>query len=101
MLDPKFILSNAEAVRQNCRNRNSPPEVFDSLDWLITNYEHNWKPKLQMVEGFRRRQNEVAQATGREKDSSLRAKLIEEGKRLKAELAGHEEAIKQLELQLK
>ena len=40
---------------------------------------------LQQVEETRRRQNEVAQATGKEKDPHKRGELVVEGKRLKAE----------------
>src|SRR5438552_1611193 len=29
MLDLKFVVANTEAVKQNCRNRNAPPDVID------------------------------------------------------------------------
>ena len=27
MLDLKYVVANAEAVKQNCRNRNAPPDI--------------------------------------------------------------------------
>ena len=49
---------------------------------------------------MRRRQNEVAQATGKEKDPAKRAELVAEGKRLKAEAGQSEERLRQLEAEV-
>ena len=68
MLDLKFVVANAEAVKQNCRNRNAPPDVLEDVD-LVVALEAERKGLLQGVEDVRRRQNEVAQATGRERDA--------------------------------
>ncbi len=99
MLDLKFVVANAEAVKQNCRNRNAPPDVLDDVD-LVVGLEAERKGLLQGVEDVRRRQNEVAQATGRERDPGKRAALIEEGKRLKLEVAEEEERLRRLEAEL-
>ncbi len=99
MLDLKFVLANVDAVRQNCVNRNMPPDVLEDFDKAIE-LEAQRKTLLQEVEEIRRRQNEVAQATGRERDPERRATLIEEGKQLKADVAGSEEALKRLEDEL-
>ena len=79
MLDVKFVVANAEAVKENCRNRNSPPDVLDDVDRAIA-LEAERRVMLQSVEEIRRRQNEVAQATGKERDPQKRVALIEEGK---------------------
>ena len=52
------------------------------------------------VEEIRRRQNEVAQATGRERDPEKRAALIDEGKRLKSSVAEEEDRLRRLEAEM-
>ena len=64
MLDLKYVAANAEAVKQNCRNRNVSEDVLDDVD-LVVALEEERRGLLQSVEEIRRRQNEVAQATGR------------------------------------
>ena len=99
MLDLKFVVANAEAVKQNCRNRNAPPDVLEDVDRVVA-LEAERRGLLQAVEDVRRRQNEVAQATGRERDAEKRTALIEEGKRLKSEVADEEERLRRLEAEL-
>jgi seryl-tRNA synthetase len=99
MLDLKYVLANIDAVRQNCRNRNMPADVVDEVDRLVAQ-EGERKGLLQAVEEMRRRQNEVAQATGKEKDPTRRAELVAEGKRLKAEAGQSEERLRQLEAEV-
>ena len=99
MLDLKYIIAHVDAVRQNCVNRNMPPDVIEDFDKAIE-LEGQRKELLAEVETIRRRQNEVAQATGSEKDPEARAVLIEEGKALKATVADSEEALKRLEDEL-
>jgi seryl-tRNA synthetase len=53
------------------------------------------------VEELRRRQNEVAQATGKEKDAAKRSELVAEGKSLKATASQKEETLRALEEELK
>jgi seryl-tRNA synthetase len=96
MLDLKYVLAYTEAVRQNCRNRNVPADVLAELDQVVA-LEGQRKPLLQQVEAIRRRQNEVAQATGKEKDPARRSELVNEGKRLKAEVAQQEEDLRRLD----
>jgi seryl-tRNA synthetase len=100
MLDLKFVLANLDAVKKNCLDRNVAPEVMGELDRIV-DLDARHKALLQNVEGIRRRQNEVAQATGREKDGHARAELVNEGKRLKAEVVGSEEELKGLDVALK
>src|ERR1700722_17832574 len=96
MLDLKFVVANTEAVKQNCRNRNVPPDVLDDIDRVVE-LEGERRGLLQSVEEIRRRQNEVAQATGRERDPEKRSALIDEGKRLKSSASDEEERLRRLE----
>src|SRR3954452_1295875 len=100
MLDLKYVLANVEAVRQNCRDRNVPADIVEEVDRVVA-LEGQRKGLLQAVEEVRRRQNEVAQATGKEKDPARRGELVAEGKRLKAEVGDSDERLRQLEAELK
>jgi seryl-tRNA synthetase len=99
MLDLKYLVAHAEAVKENCRNRNAPADVLGDVDRVVE-LESERRGLLQAVEEIRRRQNEVAQATGRERDPGRRAASIEEGKRLKSEVAEEEERLRRLEAEL-
>src|SRR4051812_33638177 len=100
MLDIKYVLANVEAVKQNCRNRNVAGDILDDLDQAVA-LEGQRRALLHEVESVRRRQNEVAQSVGKEKDPPKRAEFVAEGKRLKEAAAGHEERLRQIELELK
>src|SRR5438552_2851781 len=99
MLDLKFVVAHPEAVKQNCRNRNAPADVIEDVDRVVA-LESERRGLLQAVEEVRRRQNEVAQATGGERDPTQRSALIEEGKRLKSEVGEQEERLRRLEAEL-
>ncbi len=99
MLDLKYVVANAEAIKQNCRNRNAPPDVLEDVD-LVVSLEGERRGLLQTVEEIRRRQNEVAQATGRERDPEKRAALIEQGKQLKSDVADEEERLRRLDAEI-
>lgn len=100
MLDLKFVIANLDAVRENCRNRAVPADVLEDLD-RIADLEADRKQVLVTVEDVRRRQNEVAQSTGKEKDPARRAELIEAGKRLKSDVSQHEEQLRNLDDEIK
>ena len=100
MLDLKYVIANTEAVKQNCRNRNVPADVLEDIDRVVA-LEGERKGLLSAVEEIRRRQNEVAQATGKEKDPAKRAALIDEGKRLKAEVGDQEEQLRVMDDEIK
>ena len=100
MLDLKYVLAHADLVKQNCRDRNVSPDVLDEVDRVVS-IEVDRKALLQEVEETRRRQNEVAQATGREKDPQKRLELVAEGKQLKADSGQREERLKGLDAELK
>jgi seryl-tRNA synthetase len=99
MLDLKFVVANAEGVKKNCRDRNAPPDVLEDVDRVVT-LEVERRGLLQGVEDVRRRQNEVAQSTGRERDPAKRAELIEQGKQLRLEVAEEEERLRRLEAEV-
>ena len=99
MLDLKYVVANAEAVKQNCRDRNVSSDVIEDVERVVE-LESERRGLLQGVEEVRRRQNEVAQATGRERDPERRSALIEEGKRLKSAVAEEEERLRRLEAEL-
>jgi seryl-tRNA synthetase len=99
MLDLKFVVANTEAVKLNCCNRNVALDVIEDVDRVVA-LEGERRVLLQAVEEVRRRQNEVAQATGREKDPVKRSALIEEGKRLKSQVGEEEERLRRLEAEV-
>ncbi len=96
MLDLKYVVANAEAVKQNCRDRNVPAAVIEDLDRAVA-LEAERKAAFHRVEETRRRQNEVAQATGKERDPVKRGLLVEEGKQLKAAAAALEDQLRKLD----
>lgn len=100
MLDLKLLLANPDLIRQNCRDRSVPADVVAEVDQLVT-LEAQRKAALADVEALRRKQNEVAQATGKEKDPAARQTLVHEGKRLKDEVALREDALRALEAEVK
>jgi seryl-tRNA synthetase len=100
VLDLKYILANTDAVIKNCRDRNVPADVVDDLNQAVA-LESERKSLLQEVEATRRRQNEVAQATGKEKDAEKRNALVAEGKALKTDVSTREERLKSLDADIK
>ena len=100
MLDLKFVLANLDAVRRNCVDRKVNDEVLEEID-LIQELESQYRALLQEVETVRRRQNEVAQATGKERDPVRRQALVDEGRQLKTAVADQEEGLRHLEAERK
>jgi seryl-tRNA synthetase len=99
MLDVKYLVANPEAVKENCRNRNAPADVLEDVDRALE-LENERRGLLQGVEEIRRRQNEVAQSTGKEREPEKRSALIEVGKALKSRVAEEEERLRRLEGEL-
>ena len=100
MLDPKYVLANTEAVKKNCVDRNVPADVLDDLDRVVA-LEARRRDLLHEVESVRRRQNEVAQSVGKEKDKARRDDLVAEGKTLKEAVAAKEGDLKGLDAEVK
>jgi seryl-tRNA synthetase len=95
MLDLKFILQNADAVQTNCRNRG----VTADVDGLVVLAERRSR-LMQEAEDLRKRRNENAQATGREKDPARRQPLVDEGRSLKDQIAARESELAGIEAQI-
>ncbi|GIW86162.1 MAG: serine--tRNA ligase [Isosphaeraceae bacterium] len=100
MIDLKLLLADPAAIRRNCQARRVPDDVTAEVDRLVE-LEARRKAALQEVEELRRRQNEIAQATGKEKDPARRNELIAEGKRLKEEATAREEELRTLEAEVR
>ncbi len=79
MLDRKFIVENAAAVKQNCANRGTSCDV-DQLMRL----EEQRRAKLLEVEELNRKANENSKKIGPAKTEEERNALKEEGRKLRA-----------------
>ena len=78
MLDRKYIVENAEAVRQNLSNRN----VSADIDRLLE-LETKRRDKLHEVESLNREANDAAKKIGKAKSEEEREALKSEGRRLR------------------
>ncbi|GIW82996.1 MAG: serine--tRNA ligase [Gemmatales bacterium] len=92
MLDASFVRENLEAVKQNCRNRHVQADVD-----RVVQLDDERKRLAQQTQTLQQRQNEIARQTKSEKDPAKRQQLIEEGKRLKEEVASLEKQLKQVQ----
>src|SRR6476659_5414592 len=78
MLDRKFIIENADRIKQNCAHRG----VKCDTDRLLE-LETARRQKLQAVEEANRKANDVAKMIGKAKDAAEREAMKEEGRRLR------------------
>jgi len=78
MLDRKFIVDNADKVKQNCQNRG----IVADVDGLVT-LETKRREKLAEVQELNRRANEVSKTIGKAKDEEEREARKEEGRKLR------------------
>ena len=78
MLDRRFILENAVAIRQNCANRG----VTCDLDRFYE-LEGQRKALLLQLEELNRKANEVAKLIGKAKEPAEKEAIKEEGRRLR------------------
>lgn len=78
MLDRKFIIENADAVKQNCANRNVNCDV-DSLVEL----ENKRRELMKSVEELNREANAVAKSIGSAKDQAEREQRKQQGRKLR------------------
>ncbi len=95
MLDRKFIVDNAELVRQNCVNRGVPADVerFVALEAE--------RRQLQVeVDELNRRANEVSKSIGKAKDAEQREARKEEGRALREQTSQKRTQLDQLSAQL-
>ncbi|MDQ3912876.1 MAG: serine--tRNA ligase [Actinomycetota bacterium] len=78
MLDLKFVRENAEAVRENCKNRGVPADVD-----LVLRLAGERSGLTQDLNELRQTQNQLAKRLGKERDPEAREKLITESRKRK------------------
>lgn len=88
MLDLKFVLSNVDAVKQNCTRRN----VKVNVNHLVS-LDQERLTLLKDVEDVRRQQNENAAAMKGKLPPEEREKLISKGKELKQKASEEEDKL--------
>lgn len=91
MLDLKFVLSNVDAVKQNCARRNIKADV----DRLVA-LDLERRSLLKHVEDLRRKQNENADAMKEKLSPEDRERLIANGRELKQSAADEEAGLAQI-----
>ncbi|MDG2384077.1 MAG: serine--tRNA ligase [Pirellulaceae bacterium] len=95
MLDRKFIVEHAGAVKQNCTNRGLPADVdrYVELDQLC-------REQAQRVQDLNRQANEVSKTIGKAKDAEEREARKNEGRQLREQKdkaqSEHDELLNQL-----
>ncbi|MBN1588371.1 MAG: serine--tRNA ligase [Pirellulales bacterium] len=82
MLDRKFIVENAEAVRTNCVNRGVAADVARFVE-----LETERKTRQVQIEDLNRRANEVSKSIGKAADAVERDARKEEGRQLRGQVA--------------
>jgi seryl-tRNA synthetase len=92
MLDVNFIREHLDEVKANCRNRNVQADV----DGVIR-LDDERKRLVQEAQTLQQRANEVAKQTGKERDPAKKQALIEEGRKLREQVAAVEARRKQAE----
>ncbi len=95
MLDRKYILENADAVKLNCKNRGVTAEV----DRLVE-LEEQRREKQKQVQDLNQQANAVSKTIGKAKDDDEREARKEEGRKLReqkdAAQAEHDELDSQI-----
>jgi seryl-tRNA synthetase len=95
MLDLKYLRDNLEEVRENTRQRNADADP----DRVAALYDERNR-LLQQVESLRQKRNVNAQAMKARLEPERRQGLVEEGKRLKEEIASQEQTLTRVEADL-
>jgi seryl-tRNA synthetase len=95
MLDPQFVCDHLEEVKANCRNRNVRADVD-----LVPALQAEKKRLVREIQACQQRQNEQQKATGKEKDPERRRAMIEDGRRLREQVAAFEADLKTIEARL-
>ncbi|NUQ64409.1 MAG: serine--tRNA ligase [Pirellulales bacterium] len=85
MLDRKFIVENAELVKENCRNRGVKVDVDRFIE-----LENQRKSTQTELDEWNRRANEVSKSIGKAKDTAEREARKEEGRQLREKAAAAE-----------
>jgi seryl-tRNA synthetase len=96
MLDLKYIRDNIDAVRENCKNRN----ITVDLDHILE-LDDKRRASIQVLEDFRRKQNETASAIKQKGlDQKEREKFIAQGKKLKTDSQSADEELRKFQEEL-
>ncbi len=90
MLDIKFIRENADLVKKNCENRAAKCEVDRLLE-----LDEKRRKLIQDVESFSAQKNSLNEKI-QKASAEERPKIIEEGKKIKAELEAKEPELKKI-----
>lgn len=96
MLDAQFIRENLEAVKTNCRNRNVAAEAD-----RVVQLDDQRKQLVHAAQLVQQRQNEISKSIPKEKDKDKKQTLIDEGRKLREEVAKLEAQGKQIETELR
>ena len=78
MLDRKFVVANADAVKANCENRNVPQAIDELLE-----LETKRRDSLQQVEVLNREANAVSKTIGQAKTDEEREERKSRGRELR------------------
>src|SRR5262245_31407508 len=92
MLDASFIRDHLDAVKANCKNRSVTADVD-----RVMQLDDQRKALLQDTQMLQQRQNEISKLIPKEKDKETKQALIEEGRKLREQVAAQEARIKQVE----
>ena len=95
MLDRKFIIENAELVRENCQRRGVPQDIAELLD-----KEAQRRDLLQQVQELNRQANEVSKSIGKAKDDTERESRKEQGRQLREQKESCQQAHDAIEAEI-
>jgi seryl-tRNA synthetase len=96
MLDLRYIRENAAAVEENRRNRGVEADVG-----LVVELADRRSALIQELNELKRRQNQLAQSVGRERDEEARRRLIEESRAVKERIPEKETELHEVEGRLR
>jgi len=95
MLDRKYIVENAEIVKQNCGNRGAEADVD-----AFVKLENERRKIMKTAEDLNRKANEVSKSIGKAKDAEEREARKNEGRRLREEKDAAQAKHDQLDAQI-
>ena len=96
MLDRKFVIENADAVLQNCENRNVSSDVSK-----IVELEKQRREQLQEAEKLNAEANATSKKIGGAKDDAERESLKEGARQLRADKDAAQKAHDELDAQIR
>ena len=96
MLDYRFIKDNLGAVKQNIEERGMKADA----DMVVELFDRR-NSALYSLENLRKRRNDSSQAMKGKLAAEDRQRLVEEGRKLKEEIAALEVTVSELEVELK